>query len=53
MKAEGIFIETSDLSVGELIGVGGFGRVFKGSLYSRENGYEEVAIKTLKARKFK
>ncbi len=53
LRAEQILIGRNDLVIGDVIGQGNFGCVFKGKLSSNENKFEEeVAVKTLDNCKF-
>jgi ribosomal protein L15 len=53
LRADQILIDKNDLTIGDVIGQGNFGCVFKGKLSSNENKFEEeVAVKTLDNCKF-
>jgi hypothetical protein len=52
LEEDHILIERNNLVFEYLIGTGEFGCVYKGILFTHENGHEEVAIKTLRKCKF-
>jgi hypothetical protein len=54
LRADQILIDRNDLTIGDAIGQGNFGCVYKGQLSSNENKFEEeVAVKMLENCKFR